>query len=269
MKKDGIHFSSFILHPSPFRLRRIREWGRTARALLACAVLIWVSGCAPARAPAPVPVPGQPKPYRVGKTWYQPIPDAKGFNQRGIASWYGKDFHGRKTSSGEIYDMYAITAAHKTLPLGTYVRVRNLNNGKQIDVRINDRGPFVTGRIIDLSYTCARQLEIVGPGTAPVEVTALGMAAGISNGRQTYVQMDYEKGTFTFQVGAFIEKANAERLKAKLSQSFQNAHIVTYFDGRNNFFRVRVGRCTTLSQAVEYEQILKDRGYETTMIVAE
>ena len=262
MKNDRIHATSF-------RLRRVKEWGRITRALLTCAVLIWASGCAPARAPAPVPVPGQPKPYRVGETWYQPIPDAKGFKQRGIASWYGRDFHGRKTSSGEIYDMYAMTAAHKTLPLGTYVRVRNLDNGKLIDVRINDRGPFVVGRIIDLSYTGAKQLDVVGPGTASVEVTALGMAAGISNGRQTYVKMDYEKGTFTIQVGAFLERANAERLKAKLSESFQNAHIVSYFDGRKNFFRVRVGRLTTLSQAVEYEQTLKDRGYGSAMIVAE
>ena len=237
------------------------------RTFLASALLVWAIGCTPAR--APVPVPGHPKPYRVGKTWYQPIPDAQGFKERGVASWYGSDFHGRKTSSGEIYDMYAMTAAHKTLPLGTYVRVRNLHNGKTIDVRINDRGPFVAGRIIDLSYTGAKQLEIVGPGTAPVEVIALGMAAGVSNGKQTYVKMDYEKGTFTLQVGAFLEQANAERLKAKLDETFKNAHVVSYFDGRNTFYRVRVGRCTTLTQAEEYERILKDYGYESAMIVAE
>jgi rare lipoprotein A len=230
-------------------------------------MLIWAVGCAPPRAPAPIP--GHPKPYRVGKTWYQPVPDAKGFRERGVASWYGSDFHGRKTSSGEVYDMYAMTAAHKTLPLGTYVRVRNLTNSKVIDVRVNDRGPFVEGRIIDLSYTGAKALGIVGPGTAPVEIMALGMAAGISDGKQTYVKMDYEKGAFTIQVGAFLERANAERLKAELDETYKNAHIVSYFDGRNNFYRVRVGRCTTLGQAVEYEQILKDRGYETAMIVAE
>ena len=134
---------------------------------------------------------------------------------------------------------------------------------------INDRGPFVAGRIIDLSYTGAKELEIVGPGTAPVEVTALGMAAGVSNGKQTYVKMDYEKGTFTIQVGAFLERANAEQLKAKLNETYKNAHIVSYFDGRSTFYRVRVGRCTSLSQAIEYEQILKDRGFEAAMIVAE
>jgi rare lipoprotein A len=195
--------------------------------------------------------------------------DADGYRERGIASWYGKDFHGRKTSSGEVYNMYAMTAAHKTLPLGTYVRVRNLDNGKEVDVRINDRGPFVAGRIIDLSYTGAKQMGIVGPGTAPVEVTALGVAAGISNGRQTYVKMDYETGLFTVQVGAFLEQSNALRLKDKLGASFQNAHIQSYFDGQRTFYRVRVGRLTTLSQAQEYEQMLKDSGFSDAMIVAE
>jgi rare lipoprotein A len=195
--------------------------------------------------------------------------DADGFTERGIASWYGKDFHGRKTSSGEVYNMYAMTAAHKTLPLGTYVRVRNLNNGKEIDVKVNDRGPFVAGRIIDLSYSGAKALDIVGPGTAPVEITALGMATGVTDGRQTYVQVDYEQGQFTVQVGAFLEQANAQRLRNKLAESFENAHITTYFDGQKTFYRVRVGRLTTLSQAEKYEQMLKGSGYKTATIVAE
>jgi rare lipoprotein A len=195
--------------------------------------------------------------------------NADGFQERGIASWYGKDFHGRKTSSGEVYNMYAMTAAHKTLPLGTYVRVRNLDNGREIDVRINDRGPFVAGRIIDLSYTGAKKLGVVGPGTAPVKITALGMASGVTNGRQTYVQMDYEQGRFTVQVGAFLEQANALRLKNKLAESYDNAHIVTYFDGRKTFYRVRVGRLTTLGEAEAYEQMLKGSGYPAATIVAE
>jgi len=205
----------------------------------------------------------------VGGTWYQPIHDADGFSQRGVASWYGKDFHGRKTSSGEVYDMYAMTAAHKTLPLGTYVRVRNLDNGREIDVRVNDRGPFVAGRIIDLSYAGAKQLEIIGPGTAPVEITALGVAAGVKNGRQAYVQMNYEQGRFTVQVGAFLEQANAQRLQSKLAESYDNAHIVTYFDGQKTFYRVRVGHLTTLSQAEEYERMLIGSGYSAATIVAE
>jgi rare lipoprotein A len=230
-------------------------------------LLLWINGCGPAHAPQTVP--GQPAPYKVGGTWYQPMSDADGYKERGIASWYGKKFHGRKTSSGEVYDMYAMTAAHKTLPLGTYVRVRNLDNGKVIDVRINDRGPFVAGRIIDLSYTGANKLDIVGPGTAPVEVTALGVAVGVSNGRQTYMKVDYETGPFTVQVGAFLEQSNAIRLKSKLGGSYKNAHIVSYFDGQKTFYRVRVGRLATLTEAQEYEQMLKISGFPTATIVAE
>ena len=235
--------------------------------ILVAVLLLWIGGCGPARAPQRLP--GQPEPYRVGSTWYQPMSDAEGFTERGIASWYGKEFHGRKTSSGEFYNMYALTAAHKTLPMGTYVRVRNLNNDRQIDVRINDRGPFVTGRIIDLSYTGAKQLGILSSGTAPVQISALGVAAGVSNGRQTYVKVDYETGLFTVQVGSFLEESNARRLKNKLDKSFQNAHIVTYFDGQRTFYRVRVGRLTTLGQAQEYEQMLKVSGYPAAVIVAE
>jgi rare lipoprotein A len=235
--------------------------------LLLCGMLIWIGGCA--TTPAPQSVPGQPAPYRVGGNWYQPMNDADGFKERGLASWYGKKFHGRKTSSGEVYNMYAMTAAHKTLPLGTYVRVRNLDNGSEIDVRVNDRGPFVAGRIIDLSYTAAKELGVVGPGTAPVEVTALGMASGVADGRQTYVEMDYEHGRFTVQVGAFLEQANARRLQNKLAESYENAHVVTYFDGQKTFYRVRVGRLTTLSEAEAYEQMLKGGGYPAATIVAE
>ena len=115
---------------------------------LGIVMLFLLQACA--SAPPPPTPKGHPKPYRVNGNWYKPMPDAKGFSQRGIASWYGKKFHGRKTSSGEVYDMYAMTAAHKTLPLGTWVRVRRLDSGKQIVVRVNDRGPFVHGRIIDL-----------------------------------------------------------------------------------------------------------------------
>lgn len=220
----------------------------------------------------PTSPPSHPKPYRVGKDWYQPLPHAKGFKQRGLASWYGKKFHGRKTSSGEIYNMYEMSAAHKTLPLGTFVRVTNLENGNTIDVRINDRGPFVRGRIIDLSYQAAKKMGIVGPGTAPVEVVALGMAprgTGTQTAVKPYVPIDYEKGTFSIQVGSFLERENAERLREKLGKKYKNAHIMTFFDGGQSFYRVRVGRCTTLSDAIRYEQIMIDHGFLGAMIVAE
>jgi rare lipoprotein A len=112
-------------------------------------------------------------PYTVsGKTYY-PLADASGYHERGIASWYGRKFNGKRTSSGEPYDMYAMTAAHKTLPLPSYVRVRNLQNGRSIVVRVNDRGPFLSNRLIDLSYAAAAKLGILGTGTGIVEVVAV------------------------------------------------------------------------------------------------
>ncbi len=234
--------------------------------------LVLLAACSSQRySPPPPTPPGHPKPYRVNGTWYQPIPHARGFEQQGLASWYGRQFHGRRTSNGETYDMYAITAAHKTLPLGTYVRVHNLENGKTLDVRINDRGPFVRGRIIDLSFSAAKALGVVGPGTAKVKITALGapvQSAGVA-AAPAYAPLDYYSGNFTFQVGAFMERANAERLVGKLDQRYQNAHMTTYFDGRRTFFRVRVGRSTSLEQAVEYEQALIRDGFPETFIVAE
>ena len=116
---------------------------------------------------------GGNKPYRVFKKMYYPLQESDNYNQRGIASWYGKKFHGKKTSNGETYDMYAMTAAHKTLPLPSYVRVRNLNNGHTVIVRVNDRGPFLENRLIDLSYAAAARLGIIGGGTGIVEVISL------------------------------------------------------------------------------------------------
>ena len=136
---------------------------------------LWIFLCYGCTTVEPPPTtPGKPKPYKVGSNWYQPLAHAQGFKQRGQASWYGRDFHGKKTSNGEIYNMHAMTAAHKTLPFGTYVTVSNLDNNRNLDVRINDRGPFVRGRIIDLSYAAAKKLGLVGPGTAYVEIVALG-----------------------------------------------------------------------------------------------
>lgn len=117
--------------------------------------------------------PATQRPYTIsGKTYY-PIKSSKGFKQKGVASWYGPDFHGKKTSNGEIYNMHANTAAHKTLPMNTLLRVRNLDNGKEAIVRINDRGPFVDGRVIDVSYAIAKKIGLVRTGTARVKLTAL------------------------------------------------------------------------------------------------
>jgi rare lipoprotein A len=202
--------------------------------------------------------------------WYQPLPDSKGFRQRGIASWYGKDFHGKKTSNGEIYNMYALTAAHKTLPLGTFVRVHNLENNRRVDVRVNDRGPFVRGRIIDLSYQAAREIGVVGPGTANVEVIALATPATTDGGTpRAYKPVDLYSGNFTFQIGAFVNRENAQRLTAKLNEQYKNAHISVYDRGDQIFYRVRVGQFTTLKQAEAHESILIRDGYIDLFIVAE
>ncbi|MDD4355703.1 MAG: septal ring lytic transglycosylase RlpA family protein [Smithellaceae bacterium] len=222
--------------------------------------------CSCAKRP-PVAKPGYPKPYKVLGQWYQPVGDAKGFHERGTASWYGSDFHGKRTANGEIYDMDSMTAAHKTLPLGTLVRVSNLENNKEVDVRINDRGPFVQGRIIDLSREAAKRIGMMDSGTARVEIVAIGQAIKSATGR--VVPVDFSFGNFTFQVGAFIDKNNAERLRARLAGRYPNVHIVTYDRGDNVFYRVRVGRCKNLNEAADYEKMLQKDGYTEVFTVAE
>jgi len=125
---------------------------------------------------------GNPETYVVFGERYHVLDTSDGYVERGIASWYGEPFHGRRTSSGETYDMYRLTAAHKSLPLPTYVQVTNLDNGLQIVVRVNDRGPFHEGRIIDLSYAAAKKIGMIGPGTARVEVRALDPPAADRGG---------------------------------------------------------------------------------------
>ncbi|RLB90912.1 MAG: septal ring lytic transglycosylase RlpA family lipoprotein [Deltaproteobacteria bacterium] len=234
-----------------------------------CALFFLISCAAPDNKPPARP--RYPKPYKVGKQWYHPKRDAVGFRQRGIASWYGEDFHGHRTASGEIYNMHAMTAAHKTLPLGTYVRVHNLRNGKKVVVRINDRGPFVRGRIIDLSRRAAKRIGLVGPGTAPVEIVALGIPKQVTvNGkiRRTFDTINYDVGDFTIQVGAFREKEKAYRLKEKLSQRYKGAYIAKYQSSGGIFYRVRVGRWMSLAQARRYERILEANGYPDAIVVA-
>ncbi|MBN1472618.1 MAG: septal ring lytic transglycosylase RlpA family protein [Syntrophaceae bacterium] len=232
--------------------------------LLWILILFFLSSCS---SRPPYVKPGYPKPYKVLGEWYQPVPDAKDFHERGIASWYGEDFHGKKTSNGEIYDMYDMTAAHKTLPLGTHVRVINLDNDRETQVRINDRGPFVQGRIIDLSYEAAKRIGVVGPGTAKVEIIALGKELEPGSGR--IVPVDYYSGNFTFQVGAFIDKRNAERLLAKLDKKYQNVHMMIYERGDEVFYRVRVGKCQTLDSAAKFSDVLKKDGFADVFTVAE
>jgi rare lipoprotein A len=235
--------------------------------------IFFICGCVsspPAPQPPPPGKPGYPKPYKVLGNWYQPLPHSDGFRQRGVASWYGRDFHGKKTSNGEPYNMYAMTAAHKTLPLGTYARVHNLENNRSVVVRINDRGPFVRGRVIDLSFAAARDIGIVDSGTARVEVIALGRAESAAGSSAAYyIADDYNSGNFTFQIGAFLHRENAERQKRELARKYKNAHITVYDRGDKIFYRVRVGRFTTLEEAVQQEEILIQDGFPDAFLVAE
>lgn len=252
-------------------MRSMRGGCRPA-VLTALWVVAFVCACVsstPGPQSPPPAEPGHPKPYKVLGKWYQPLPHSEGFQQRGIASWYGREFHGKKTSNGEIYDMYANTAAHKTLPLGTFVRVHNLENSRSAVVRINDRGPFVRGRIIDLSYAAADAIGIVDSGTARVEVVALGKPAPAGGTTPAYTAEDYSHGNFTFQVGAFLNRENAEKQKRQLEQSYKNAHITTYDRGDQIFYRVRVGRFTTLGEAVRHEALLIQDGFPDAILVAE
>ncbi len=159
------------------------------------------------------------KPYEVNGKRYQPLrgDNHSGYVEEGIASWYGRDFHGKKTSNGEIYDMHGSTAAHKTLPLGIYVKVKNMANNREAIARINDRGPFVKGRIIDLSYTLAKELDVVSAGTAPVRIEALGFRDADASGTFHWRQpKSYTPDLFAIQIGSFGVRENAERLASQM-----------------------------------------------------
>lgn len=165
----------------------------------------------------------------------------------GIASWYGHPFHGRQTANGEVYDMEGMTAAHKTLPFGSVVEVRNLDNGKKTVVRINDRGPFVEGRIIDLTKKAAREIDMIGPGTARVRVRVLGQMAPAHAPNRIY----------TVQVGAFRDKKNASSLKKNLAKRYQDVAVIKVELEDRTFYRVRVGRFPDISRARQVAQLLE------------
>ncbi len=233
----------------------------------------------PVYSPAPKPQtkarkPATQKSYKVMGKWYHPVDQASGFTQTGKASWYGKKFHGRKTSNGERYDMYGLSAAHKTLPMGTWVRVNNRDNGRTLDVRINDRGPFVAGRIIDLSFGAAKKLGVVGPGTARVKITALGSRVAAAQGTDahpaTYRPVDWQHGRFTFQVGAFKDPANAKRYRDKLASKYKNAHLVSYLHpDHGKLHGVRIGLAYSYKQALDYKTALRQNGFPGAFTIAE
>jgi len=219
---------------------------------------------------------GNPPSYEVAGKRYYVLDSSEGFRERGIASWYGRDFHGRTTSSGEIYDMYLMTAAHKSLPLPTWVEVTNLSNGKRIIVKVNDRGPFIDGRIIDLSQRAADELDMIAAGTARVQVRALGApdagqtssglarpgsSAGSQGGGFSIISEaqadsvgpdDRAFRPLYIQVGAFAERNNANSLAERLKDGgFDSSFVLTSGRGRDRLHRVRIGPI----QASEFDQI--------------
>jgi len=242
--------------------------------LLAASVLAGCAGSPPRQPPGagsiidpPRSDRGNPPYYEVFGRRYHVLDSSAGYAERGVASWYGRDFHGRPTSSGEVYDMREMTAAHKTLPIPTWVEVTNLSNGRRVIVRVNDRGPFVDGRIIDLSLAAAEAIDMVDTGTARVQVRALGAPAAAPPGPVLAAAppepAPSERRGFSIissaeaavpgpsdrpfrplyvQVGAFADRNNAMQLAERLKDSgFDNSFVLTLEQGRDRLHRVRIG----------------------------
>jgi rare lipoprotein A len=214
------------------------------------------------------------RPYAVDGRWYFPLNSVQNYKEEGMASWYGPDFHGKRTSSGETYDMFGPTAAHRILPLNTRVRVRNPVNKKEIVVRINDRGPFVKERIIDLSFDSAKALGLVGPGTAWVELEALGILLeeeGPDGQKTTRLiqQVDYQRGPFLVQFGAFKEYQNAVRLKEKLEPDYKNIEIAEVLIKGDPFYRVRIKCSDQLNEALRLQKELEEKGYNQVLVLSQ
>lgn len=218
---------------------------------------------------------GNRNPYTVLGETYALLPTTKGFHQSGGASWYGKKFHGLKTSSGEKYDMYKMSAAHRNLPLPTYVRVTNKANGKSVIVKVNDRGPFHSDRIIDLSYAAAAKLDMLKTGTAQVDIEAIDpvefqrklgkngnpeKSAAASNATSS-------GSNFYVQVGAFGELANATALQSKLLELIYAPVVIARTDVPSVVHRVQVGPFFTLTDADKVAQIIRDGELGTPIVV--
>jgi rare lipoprotein A len=209
------------------------------------------------------------RPYVVMGKRYEPLKSHVGFFQEGVASWYGKDFDGKPTSSGEIYDMHAMTAAHKTLPLGVYVKVTNRDNGNSVVVKVNDRGPFVKNRVIDLSYAAARKLGYDDIGTARVRIEALGYGGGGSSDKEKYREpASYDSGNYSVQVGAFKDPQNARRLSEELKKRYGFSDVKSAMVNGELFYRVQAGKYSSLSKAEEAEKDFEMDGYPGSFSVS-
>jgi rare lipoprotein A len=227
---------------------------------------------------------GNPPTYVVLGKRYHLMPESTGYVERGIASWYGRKFHGRKTSNGETYDMYAMTAAHKTLPIPSYLQVTNLDNGQSVVVRVNDRGPFHGNRIVDLSYAAASKLGFAQNGTGKVELRAIEpgqpqtiISAGATPTASASTPPDTPPDTPTgtpavsqlfLQLGSFISLNNAESLRTQLAQNNVADVIVQQTEvDRKNIYRVRVGPIASMEEADTIASRINDLGMGVPNIV--
>ena len=222
---------------------------------------------------------GNPETYEVFGKRYKVMKSGKGHVERGLASWYGPGFHSERTSSGEPYDMYAMTAAHKTLPIPAYVRVTNLENGRSVVVRVNDRGPFVGERIIDLSYTAASKLDMLRAGTARVEIRVLdarsntpsqSIALTPPTQRPTGTPTGTATGGRFLQVGSFGSSANASALVGRLTAAgISGASVREARVGDRLLYRVRVGPVVDAGQAARLTEQLRDAGVPDARLAPE
>lgn len=218
--------------------------------------------------------------YEVFGKRYYTLASNDGYVERGIASWYGKKFHGRRTSSGEPYDMYKMTAAHKTLPLPSYAEVTNLENGRKVIVRINDRGPFHGDRLIDLSYSAATKLGIVGRGTGKVEVRAIepkqhlsrsaSQTATVTSSQTAPVSSSAQQGPVFIQVGAFSNENRAEQIRTQIEEEVSDpVEIMPLSRPQGQLYRVRVGPLASLEAGNSIANRLMRMGFTESRIVVE
>lgn len=226
----------------------------------------------PPSAPYATPNIRTQRPYQIKGIWYYPIPSAEGYVEEGVASWYGKDFHGKPTSCGETYNMHAPSAAHKTLPLGTFVKVTSLETGRSVIVRVNDRGPFVSGRIIDLSYKAAQDLGTSQQGIARVRVEAVQVASEEHMGSSTVWKVEpmpsLRYGNFMIQIGSFKDQTNAYRLKDKMQKGVEGIQVFPAGAGEEQFYRVQVGAYQDLMLAQREMERLRQNGFKDAFVVA-
>jgi rare lipoprotein A len=216
------------------------------------ALAVTITGCAKKK---PTVAVARPPAHGAGRAGIAP-PAAQpvGSTERGVASWYGHPYHGRAAADGEIYDMETLVAAHRTLPFQTWVRVRNVRNDKSVDVRIIDRGPFVQGRVIDLSHAAAKEIDLIGPGVAEVEITVIETPA------------NPEPALFAVQVGAFREKANADRAEQNMTAAYGAAKEVLRA-GDQPVWRILAGREASPAAAEELAKRIREEQHQPQAFV--